>query len=62
LQLLSFNESHISSTRTLLRFLDRELDALAFSKQFKHGAANRGAMKEVLESGFIPDEPKALVD
>jgi hypothetical protein len=59
---LSFNESHVTSARTLLRFLDGEFDTLAFPKQLEHRATNRATVKEVLEAGFIADESEALVD
>jgi tryptophan 2,3-dioxygenase len=59
---LPFNQSNVSRARPLLGLLDRELDSLALSKQFEHRAANRAAMKEMLESGLIPYESEALVD
>ena len=62
LQKLPFNQSHVSGARTFLRFLDRELDALAFPEQLEHRATHRAAVKEVLEAGFITNEPEALVD
>jgi hypothetical protein len=58
----SFNQSHVPSARTFLGFLDGEFDALAFPKQLEHRAPYGTAMKEVLQAGFIPNEPKALVD
>jgi hypothetical protein len=59
---LPFNQTHVSRARALLGFLDREVDALAFPEQLEHRAPHGTAMKEVLESGFITDEPEALVD
>ena len=59
---LPFNQPHVSSPRTLLRFLDGELDALALPKQLEHRAPNGAAMKEMLQAGFITDEAEALVD
>jgi hypothetical protein len=62
LQTSSFNETHVSCPRTLLGFLDREVDTLAFPQQLEHRAPHGTAMKEVLEAGFIADEAEALVD
>jgi hypothetical protein len=59
---LSFNEAHVSSARTLLRFLDGKLDTLAFPKQLEHRATNRATVEEMLQAGFIADESEALVD
>ena len=59
---LPFNKTHVSGARTFLGFLDYELDALAFPQQFEHRAPDGTAMKEVLEAGFITDEPEAFVD
>jgi hypothetical protein len=59
---LPFNQSNVSCPRTLLRFLDGKLDALAFPQQFEHRAPDGAAMKEMLETGFIPDESEPLVD
>ena len=47
---------------TLRRFFNLELDALAFSKQFEHRAANRRAMEEVFDAALVPNEPEAFVD
>ena len=62
IQTLPFNQSHVSSPRTLLGFLDGEVDALAFPKQLEHRAPHGAAMKEMLQAGFITDESEALVD
>jgi hypothetical protein len=59
---LPFDETNVSSARTFLGFLDRELDTLAFPEQLEHRAAYRAAMKEMLQAGFITDETEALVD
>jgi hypothetical protein len=59
---LPFNQSDVSSPRTLLGFLDREIDALTFPKQLEHRAPHGAAMKEMLQAGFIANESKALVD
>jgi hypothetical protein len=59
---LPFNQPHVSGPRTLLGLLDGELDPLAFPEQFEHRAANRAAMKEMLQAGFITNEPEAFVD
>src|SRR5688500_14178515 len=59
---LPFNQPHVSGPRSLLRFLDGELDALAFPKQLEHRAPHGAAMKEMLQAGFITDEAEALVD
>src|SRR5688500_2463805 len=59
---LPFNQSHVPGPRTFLRFLDGELDPLAFPKQLEHRAANGAAMKDVLQAGFITNDPEALVD
>jgi hypothetical protein len=45
-----------------LRFLDGEVDALAFPKQLEHRAPDGAAMEEMLQAGFITDEAEALVD
>ena len=47
---------------TLRRLFNLELDALAFPKKFKHRAAYRGTVKEMLDAAFVPDEPEAFVD
>jgi hypothetical protein len=61
-QNLPFNKSNVSCTWTLLGFLDREVDTLAFPQQLEHRAPHGAAMKEMLEAGFITDESEALVD
>jgi hypothetical protein len=45
-----------------LGFLNGEFDPLAFPEQLEHRAANGAAVKEVLQTGFITDEPEALVE
>ena len=59
---LTFYETNVARAGTLLRILRSELDALAFAEQLEHGAANRAAMKEVLDPSLIADEAKTLVD
>jgi hypothetical protein len=59
---LPFNEPYVSGARTFLGFLDAELDALAFPQQLEHRAPDGAAMKEMLETGFIPYESEPLVD
>src|SRR5688500_4033923 len=59
---LPLDEAHIPGARPFLGFLDREVDALAFPQQLEHRAPDGAAMKEMLEAGFIADEPEALVD
>jgi hypothetical protein len=60
--LLPFNQSDVSSSRALLGFLDRKVDALAFPKQLEHRAPHGAAMKKVLQARFVTNEAKALVD
>ena len=36
--------------------------ALALAQQFENSAANRAAVKEMLDSTLISDEPETLVD
>jgi hypothetical protein len=59
---LTLYETDVSRARTLLRFLRSELHALTFAEQFEDGAADRAAMKEVLNPAFIANEPEPLVD
>ena len=37
---LTFDQSNVSRSRTFLRFLGSELDALSFAEQLKHSATN----------------------
>src|SRR6267378_3297372 len=59
---LAFDQTDITRARAFLGFFGRELHTLAFAKQFEHRAAHRAAMKEVLNSAFVADEPKSLVN
>jgi hypothetical protein len=59
---LTFNQTNITSTWTLLRLLDGELDALSFPEQFENGPPHRTAVEEMLEAGFVPNEPEPLID
>ena len=59
---LTFYQTDISGAWTLLRFLRSEFDALTLAEQLENGAADGAAMKEVLDSPFIADEPEPFVD
>jgi hypothetical protein len=59
---LTLYEADVSGARPLLRFFRSELDALTFAQQLKNRAADGAAMKEVLDSTFIANEPEAFVD
>ena len=59
---LAFDQANFAGAGTLAGFLLRELDPLAFPKQLEHRAANRAAVKEMLQAGFITNESEALVD
>ena len=57
-----FDQADVARPRPFLGFLVVEFDALPLAKQFEHRSTHRAAMEEVLEAGFIPDEPEPLVD
>jgi hypothetical protein len=59
---LAFDQADFAGARSLARFFRRELHALPFSKQLEHGASHRTAVEEMLDSAFVADESKALVD
>jgi hypothetical protein len=59
---LTLYKTNVSGAWSLLRILRSELNALTFAKQFEHCAANGAAMKEMLDSSLIANEPKPLVD
>ena len=58
----AFDQANITCTRSFRRLLGLELHALSFAQQFEHSAADRAAVKEVLDASFITDEPEPLVD
>jgi hypothetical protein len=58
----AFQEAHFSGPRTLAGIFLRELDPLSFTKQLEHRAADGAAVEEVLDSTFIADESKSLID
>jgi hypothetical protein len=53
---------HITSAWPFLGILRRELHTLAFAQQFEHGSSHRAAVKEVLDSALVADEPETFVD
>src|SRR4051812_27029743 len=59
---LAFDEADVAGARPFLRLFDREFHALTFAKQLEHGASHRAAVKEVLDSALVADEPKPFVD
>ena len=59
---LAVDEPHFSGARSLGRLFGRELDPLTFAEQLEHGATNRRAMKEVLDTTFVANEAETLVD
>ena len=59
---LAFDEPDVSSSGTLLRFLGREIDPLSLAQELKYGAADSTAVKEVLDTAFVADKTKALVN
>src|SRR2546428_3343855 len=58
----AFDQTDIARARALLGFFGSELHTLAFAQQLEHRAAHRAAMKEMLNSAFVADEPKSLVN
>jgi hypothetical protein len=60
--LSAFDQTDFASARTLARLFRRELDTLTFAQQLEHGAPDRAAVEEVLDSAFVADEAEALVD
>jgi hypothetical protein len=58
----TFEQADFPSARALAGIFLREFDTLAFAKQLEHGASDRAAMEEVLDSPFVADESKPLVD
>jgi hypothetical protein len=59
---LAFDQPNVASARALGRFLDLELDPLTLTQELENGAANRAAVKEVLDPGFVSNETEPLVD
>jgi hypothetical protein len=59
--MLVFDQANFSGTRPLLWLLNREVDSLTFSQELEYGAADRAAVKKVLDTTFIADEAKPLV-
>jgi hypothetical protein len=60
--LSAFDQTDFTSARTLARLFRRELDALTFAQQLEHGAPDRAAVEEVLDTAFVADEAEAFVD
>jgi hypothetical protein len=58
---LSFDQADVAGARPFRRILRLKFHTLALSEQLEHSAANSTAMKEVLGSALIADEPKSLV-
>jgi hypothetical protein len=59
---LTFDQSNVASARALGRFFDLEFDSLTLAQELEDGAANRAAVKEMLDSGFVSNETEPLVD
>jgi hypothetical protein len=59
---LTLDQPDVARAWTLLRLLRSEFNALAFAEQLENGAADGAAMKEVLNSSLIADEPETFVD
>ena len=56
------DQANVASTRALCGFLDLELHSLPFAKKFEHRTSDGAAMEEVLDTGFVPDEPETFID
>src|SRR5437762_3516453 len=59
---LPLDQTNVARARTLLRLFDRELDALTFPQQLENSPAHSASMEKVLDSPFVADEPKSLVN
>ncbi len=59
---LALEQANFSGARALAGIFLGELDALAFTKQLEDGAADRAAMEKVLDSPFVANESKTLID
>ena len=59
---LAFDEANVARARALGRILDLEIYPLTFPQELEDSAANRAAMEEMLQAGFITNEAEALVD
>jgi hypothetical protein len=58
----TFEEANLSGARALAGVFLCELDALPFAQQLEHGATDRAAMEEMLDSAFVADESEPFVD
>jgi hypothetical protein len=61
-EFLAVEEADVRGSRPLGRFLDREFDALSFSKQLEYRATHGRAMEEVLYSAFVTNKAETFVD
>ncbi len=59
---LAFDQAHVARSRSFGRFLDLELDSLAFAQELEDGAANRAAVEEVLDPALVANEPEPFVN
>ena len=55
-------QPHVRRTRALGRFLDGEVDALAFPQKLEHGATNGRSVEKVLHAAFVANEPEPFVN
>jgi hypothetical protein len=59
---LAFDQANVACPRALGRVLDLEFDSLTFAQELEDGAANRAAVKEMLDPALVADETEPLVD
>ena len=59
---LAVDELHLASTRALGRLFHSELYTLTLTEQFEDGTSHLTAVEEVLDSSFIANKTKALID
>src|SRR5712691_8504343 len=59
---LTFDQSNISSARTLGRILGGEVHPLPFAQQLEDGTPDSAAVEEMFDAALIADEAKAFVD
>ena len=56
------DQANVARAWALRGFLDLELHSLPFAKKFEHRTSDGAAMEEVLDTGFVADEPETFID
>jgi hypothetical protein len=60
--LLTFDQPDFTGPRALAGLFGREFHPLSFPQELEDRSAHGAAMKEVLDTAFVADEPEPLVD